>query len=661
VAGAYHNHFAAQWRRTRIKDHREEMWSAGDLFQRGWSFPYLGRRAAALLAAASLALLILVGVLAALMVERVNSEADWVTHSLQVEAKVTELLGQTQDLKIGERGYVLTAVDTFLAPYQSALARIPASLNQLRSLVSDNPGQIGRVDRMRTAINDVMAESARPVELTRQGDTAGAVAVVKSGRGLQVMDDFRAAFDGFYQAENDLLGMRLAAEKRARTLMLALVITGLATAAIAAFSALALNGVYIRDLHHRSEELARETRERKEVQAILVQTQKMESIGLLAGGIAHDFNNLMTIVIGNLDSVERRLARSQLEGAAAISRPITAALQGARRAASLTQRLLAFSRQQVLAPQQVDLNRLVAGLSDMLTRTVGETVAIETIQGSGLWPTFVDASQLENAIVNLVVNARDAMPKGGQITIETANAFLDEAYCRQFGDVTPGQYVLLSVTDTGTGISPENLNRVLEPFFTTKDAPARTGLGLAMIHGFVKQSKGHVRIYSELGHGTTAKIYLPRMDGAARVESAPPAVPGLSAQIPRARPCEVVLVVEDDDGVRESTVALLEDLGYSVLAARDGVEALAQLRKGGRIDILFTDVVLPRGMNGRMLSQEAAVLRPDLPVLFTTGYARNAIIHDGRLDAGVQFIAKPYTQEEVAHKLRAVIDSLAKA
>ena len=631
-----------------------------DFLARGWSLPYFGRRAVALLALASLALLILVGVLAALMVERLNSASGWATHSLQVETKITELLSETQDLKIGERGYVLTGEDSFLAPYRAAVARIPASLDELRQLVADNPGQIRRVERIRLAISEVMAESARPVELARKGDTAGAVAIIKSGRGLQVMNDFRAAFDDVRQAENDLLGVRLTAEARARSLMLALVIASLVTAAIAAVAALAMNGVYIRDLRERSEALARETRERKEAQAILVQTQKMESIGLLAGGIAHDFNNLMTIVIGNLDSVERRLARFQLDGVAAISRPITSALQGARRAASLTQRLLAFSRQQVLAPQQVDLNRLVGGLSDMLTRTVGETIGIETIQGVGLWATFVDAGQLENAIVNLVVNARDAMPKGGQITIETANAYLDEAYCRQFGDVTPGQYALLSVTDTGTGIPSENLSRVFEPFFTTKSASARTGLGLAMIHGFVKQSKGHVRIYSELGHGTTVKIYLPRMDAAARIESAPSPRREEGTQMPKARPGDVVLVVEDDDDVRDSTVVLLEELGYSVLAARDGPEALAQLRKGARIDILFTDVVLPQGMNGRALSQEAAAMRPDLPVLFTTGYARNAIIHDGRLDAGVQFIAKPYTQEEIAHKLRAVLDLSAK-
>jgi CheY-like chemotaxis protein/anti-sigma regulatory factor (Ser/Thr protein kinase) len=296
----------------------------------------------------------------------------------------------------------------------------------------------------------------------------------------------------------------------------------------------------------------------------------------------------------------------------------------------------------------------------MLTRTVGETIAVETILGSGLWPTFVDVSQLENAIVNLVVNARDAMPHGGRITIETANASLDEAYCRQFGDVAPGQYALLSVSDTGTGISPEHLGKVFEPFFTTKSASMRTGLGLAMIYGFVKQSKGHVRIYSEVGHGTTAKIYLPRMIGAARAESVPAAARGESAQSPTARPGEVVLMVEDDEDVLDSTVTLLRELGYSVLAARNGAAALAQLRGSERVDILFTDVVLPQGMNGRALAIEAAALRPTLPVLFTTGYARNAIIHDGRLDPDVQFLAKPYTQQDLAQKLRAVLDAGAK-
>ena len=439
--------------------------------------------------------------------------------------------------------------------------------------------------------------------------------------------------------------------------MLGLVLVGLACAAGAALGALFISATLIGELRERTDALAEETRVRKDAQAILVQTQKMELIGLLAGGVAHDFNNLMTVVIGNLDSAERRLERAGTGDAGSIRKPIAAAMQGAKRAAALTQRLLAFSRQQVLSPQQVDLNRLVGSLSEMLSRTVGETIAVETILGSGLWPTHVDMSQLENAIVNLVVNARDAMPEGGRITIETANASLDEAYCRQFGDVAPGQYVLLSVTDTGTGIAPENLSKVFEPFFTTKSAQTRTGLGLAMIYGFVKQSRGHIRLYSEVGHGTTAKIYLPRMIGVWRTESAPAAAPEASARIPAASPGEVVLMVEDDEDVLHSTLGLLRELGYSVLAARNGPEALALLKGGERIDILFTDVVLPLGMNGRTLSLEAAALRPALPVLFTTGYARNAIIHNGQLDPDVQFLAKPYTQRELAQKLRAVLDA----
>ena len=627
----------------------------------GRAWPNFGRRAANILALTSFALLLLVGVLATGMAWRVNRAADWVAHSLEAQARAAALLGEVQDVELGQRGYLLTRSDAYLAPYEKARAAIPQALSSLRSHVADNPGQITQVARMSASIGDMLTASAKSVELGREGRFAEAVETMTRSGGPQTLESARASIGAFSKAESDLLNMRQASESTARAIFLGLVLIGLLSAGGAALGALSMSGALIRELKERSDALAEETQVRKEAQAMLVQTQKMESIGLLAGGIAHDFNNLMTIVIGNLDSVERRLARSQPDAPTTIARPITAALQGARRAASLTQRLLAFSRQQVLAPQQVDLNRLVGSLSDMLTRTVGETIRIETIHGSGLWPTFVDASQLENALVNLVVNARDAMPKGGRITIETTNAYLDEAYCRQFGDVTPGQYALISVTDTGTGIPPENLTRVFEPFFTTKSAPARTGLGLAMIHGFVKQSKGHVRIYSEVGHGTTVKIYLPRMESAARIESAPAAKREEGAQSARALPGEVVLVVEDDDDVRDSTVALLEDLGYSVLAARNGVEALAQLKKSARIDILFTDVVLPQGMNGRALSHEAAALRPDLPVLFTTGYARNAIVHDGRLDPGVQFIAKPYTQEEIAHKLRSVIDSSAKA
>ncbi len=513
---------------------------------------------------------------------------------------------------------------------------------------------------MGDVVRELLTQEASAIDLVRSGKFPEAIELVATGRGQQALGSFQTLAEAFNGAESDLLGKRQAAELMARAIMLGLILIGLASAVAAALAAFSISGALIRDLRERSEALAEETRVRKDAQATLVQAQKMESVGLLAGGVAHDFNNLMTIVIGSLDSAERRLAAGESANAATISKPIAAALQGARRAASLTQRLLAFSRQQVLSPQPVDLNKLVGGLSDMLNRAVGETIAVETILGSGLWLTNVDMSQLENAVVNLVVNARDAMPEGGRITIETANASLDEAYCRQFGDVAPGQYVLLSVTDTGTGISPENLSKVFEPFFTTKSAPARTGLGLAMIYGFVKQSKGHIRIYSEAGHGTTAKIYLPRMTGASRTESVPVAAPQASGRIPVAHSGEVVLLVEDDEDVLASTLTLLRELGYSVLTARNGPEALALLRANERIDILFTDVVLPQGMNGRQLATEAAVLRPALPVLFTTGYARNAIIHNGQLDADVQFVAKPYTQRDIAQKLRAVIDAAAK-
>jgi signal transduction histidine kinase/ActR/RegA family two-component response regulator len=625
----------------------------------GRAWPKFGRRAANLLALASFVLVVVAGLLAAAMVERVKSAADWVAHSLEVQGAATQLLGTVQGLELAERGYLLTRSDAFLAPYGRSRASTLDAMKRLKSLIADNPEQTARVERMGADVDQLLAKTAKTIDLGRSGKFDEATGVVAAGRGQEALDSFQALIGEFNNAESDLLAKRQAAEAMARAIMLWLILLGLAGAVGAALGALLLNGALIRELRAGAEALAEETRVRKDAQAILAQTQKMESIGQLAGGVAHDFNNLMTVVIGNLDSAERRLASAETADAASIGKPIAAAMQGARRAATLTQRLLAFSRQQVLSPQQVDLNRLVGGLSDMLTRTVGETIAVETILGSGLWPTYVDLSQLENAILNLVVNARDAMPEGGRITIETTNSSLDEAYCSQFGDVAPGQYALLSVTDTGAGISPENLSKVFEPFFTTKSASTRTGLGLAMIYGFVKQSRGHIRIYSEVGQGTTAKIYLPRMVGAARTESVPAAVRAVSAATPEARPGEVVLMVEDDEDVLNSTVSLLRELGYLVVTARNGAEALAQLRGSQRVDILFTDVVLPQGMNGRMLAREAAALRPALPVLFTTGYAKNAIIHNGQLDPDVQFLAKPYTQQDLARKLRAVLDAAA--
>ncbi len=404
----------------------------------------------------------------------------------------------------------------------------------------------------------------------------------------------------------------------------------------------------------RTRDLVAEMRQREEAEATLRQTHKMEAIGQLTGGIAHDFNNMLTIVIGNLDTIKRRLS-SAGELGDRLTGPVESALKGARNAAKLTHRLLAFARQQPLAPSSVDLRILVAGMADMLARTVGEKIRIETVAGAGLWSVLADENQLESALLNLVVNARDAMPDGGLITIETSNAYLDEAYVSKVADIKPGQYAMLCVSDTGHGIPADKMSRIFEPFFTTKETGKGTGLGLAMVHGFVKQSDGHIRIYSEVGQGTAVKIYLPRMK--AGLASARPEVEDLRERFAvTAVAGEAILLVEDDDGVRGYAASVLEDLGYVVRVASGSDEALVIARSRERIDLMFTDVVLGGKLNGRQLADEIATIRPDLPVLFTTGYTRNAIVHHGRLDEGVELLTKPYASTELAEKIRRMLD-----
>ena len=377
------------------------------------------------------------------------------------------------------------------------------------------------------------------------------------------------------------------------------------------------------------------------------QLQKMEAVGQLTGGIAHDFNNMLAVVIGGLGLAQRRLARGDHE----VGKYIDAAMDGARRAATLTQRLLAFSRQQALAPIALDANAMVRGMEDLLRRTIGEAVQLETVLAGGLWRTHADPSQLENALLNLAVNARDAMGEVGRLTIETANAHLDEDYARQHGDVAAGQYVQISVTDVGSGMTSEVIARAFDPFFTTKAAGVGTGLGLSQVYGFVKQSDGHLKVYSEVGQGTTVKIYLPRFVG--QLEAIP-ALP-MRAEMQPGRPEEVVLVVEDEERVRELAVATLRELGYSVIHAHDAISALRQLDAHPEVTLLFTDIVMP-GVNGRKLADEAVRRRPDLRVLFTTGYTRNAVVHNGVLDAGVDLLGKPYGLDQLAAKVRDVLD-----
>ena len=390
-----------------------------------------------------------------------------------------------------------------------------------------------------------------------------------------------------------------------------------------------------------------EVAQRAKAEEQLRQSQKMEAIGQLTGGIAHDFNNMLGVVIGGLELIQRRIERGDTN----VNRYIEGAKDGAQRAASLTQRLLAFSRQQPLQPVSVDANRLVVSMTDLLARTLGEQVRIETIQASNLWRIFADPVQLESAILNLAVNARDAMADGGKLTIETANASIDDVSAREYG-VPAGQYLMIAVSDTGAGMSPDVMAQAFDPFFTTKSIGRGTGLGLSQVFGFVRQSGGHVKLYSEEGYGTTVKIYLPRFYG----EDAGAASAAAPVRAETGLASEVILVVEDNERVRNYSIEALKELGYSVVAAPSGPEALKLLDSGVRANLLFTDVVMP-DMNGRQLADQAVKRLPDLKVLFTTGYTRNAVVHNGVLDAGTAFLQKPFTIDKLAAKIRGVLDS----
>jgi PAS domain S-box-containing protein len=405
-----------------------------------------------------------------------------------------------------------------------------------------------------------------------------------------------------------------------------------------------------RDLTDRVEAeatLAREREERERAEEILRQSQKMEALGQLTGGIAHDFNNMLGVIIGNLEILQRRLESDDPR----VGERIESALQGADRAAALTQQLLAFSRRQPLEPRSIDVNRLVSGMSNLLHRTLGESIAIETVSAAGLWAVYADVNQLENALLNLAVNARDAMPNGGKITIETGNVHLDEPYAAAHAEVTAGQYVMVAVTDTGVGMSKETIDKAFEPFFTTKEAGHGTGLGLSQVYGFVKQSAGHMKIYSELGQGTTVKLYLPRLAGdGVDIRDVTGRQP-----VPAEPRAETILVVEDNELLLMPVAEVLQEQGYRVLTATDGATALHVLEKEPGVRLVFTDVGLPGALNGRQLADEAQRQHPGLLVLFTTGYARNAIIHQGRLDPGVEFIAKPFTFAGLIAKIRGVL------
>jgi signal transduction histidine kinase len=602
---------------------------------------------------------LLATVLAALWMDSAQqSTFGWVRHTLEVEARLSTVQNELQEAESGERGYLLAGRPEFLVPYDRALYRLQTELDALGVEIADNAGQAAALRELRTAIQRRLALLQLGVALEQQDRAADARDPVRLMQGRAAMDEARRIIAGMRGEEERLLQeRRITAHNEGLAVTVFLVLSIFATA-ILGFVAYRDGSRRLTSAVETSKALSAalsraeaEVASREVAEGEMRQMQRLESVGQLTGGIAHDFNNMLAIILGSLELAMRRLTGGE-DPRVAVS--LDHAVHGARRAAQLTARLLAFSRQQPLAPRALDANRMVAGMSELLRRTIGEQLDVETVLAGGLWTTYADPGQLENAVLNLAVNARDAMPDGGKLTIETANGFLDADYAEDNPGAEAGQYVLISVTDTGSGMPPDVVQRAFDPFYTTKGPGRGTGLGLSQVFGFVRQSGGHVKIYSEPGLGTTVKLYLPRWHGPEA-----PAEPADAAHTPpRARVDEVILVVEDEERVRQLSVESLRELGYAVAEAPSATEALDVLSSGTRVDLLFTDVVMPQ-MNGRRLAEEAVALRRGLKVLYTTGHTRNAIVHNGVLDAGVAFLPKPYTLDQLAAAVRRVLDARA--
>ena len=578
---------------------------------------------------------------------RYAEQAEWVRHSLRVEMKLSAIYALLKDAEIGQRSYILTGEVDFLQPFLRAKTELSGEIAELKALLADNEGQLESFKEAVPIIERRLAYAEETISARREQGFEAAQERVLQRYGLKVTEELRDRFQALRKVEHALLSSREA--DRLRT------VNNLAIAVVLVFlvTLLALSAWIIRARRDAAEiaatnRILQETIADRDVAEMQIrQMQKVEAVGQLAGGIAHDFNNMLAVIMSGIGLAQKRLQRGQ-DGA---EKFLDGALDGANRAAMLVKRLLAFSRQQPLAPKAIDANKFVAGISELISRALGETVQMETILGGGLWLTHVDPVQLENSILNLCVNARDAMPEGGCLTVETANCHLDDRYARLHPGIPAGQYVLIAVTDTGTGMSPDILEKVFDPFFTTKDASKGTGLGLSQVYGFVKQSGGHVKIYSELGQGSTVKIYLPR-HYAVETERHEAAV----QDIVQIKGTETVLLVEDDVRVLELTSASLRELGYTVLVAGSAKDALGHLQTDVEVALLLTDIVMPE-MNGRKLADAALKARPDLKVIFMTGFTRNAVVHNGVLDPGVNFLAKPFSLEELSAKIREVLET----
>jgi signal transduction histidine kinase len=606
-------------------------------------------RATGLAGATALVLASLVGMIWFYGIQRSGSE--WVRHTTQVQGGLYRLLGHLEDTETGERGYLLTGDDNYLAPYVSANEAIAGEFRSLSALTADNIRQQQALSTLarQTAEHDILLKTT--IDLFRAGGKEAALASMRSGAGKAEMDRMRGTLAQMVAEEDRLLEERQRAFDRATYLFIAGVCIVFASIVTLGLFAVAnerrqkLKLMTSRDaLAAANERLVQQAAQRELIEQQLRQSQKLDAIGQLTGGIAHDFNNILFVIMSNVEALVE-----QANADPAMRKRLDSILASTERASDLTRQLLAFARKQPLRPQPTNLNDIVATTSQMMGRALGQHIEINSILSEGLWGVSVDRAQLEAALVNLCINARDAMTGGGRLLIETQSVSLDEEYVRHNPVARAGDYAMLAVSDTGVGIPADMLERVFEPFVTTKEVGKGTGLGLSMVYGFIKQSNGHIKIYSEVGHGTTVRIYLPRSNEmSTEVETASKLMP---------RGTERVLVVEDDHRVRENVVFQLGSLGYIVGQADCAVAGLARLTEDPPYDLLLTDVVMPGKMNGRGLADEARRRYADMGVLFMSGYTENAIVHNGHLDVGNRLLSKPFHKAELARAVRDAIDA----
>lgn len=594
-------------------------------------------------------------VILALVAQQYQGLQDRVRHTTDVKGRLTLVYSLVQEAEAGVRGFILTNDDFHLASLNDARQRLTPEMDALKDLLSDNPAQTGALATLRANVDTRIGQLELLVRAARAGDTAGIIEDMRQRIGFTLMRDIRAAVDTMIAEEDRLLIERRDSANRIASVLQLLgygTLFLVMTVAVLSLAATVRRREHLEtaeaNLRAANDRLSAEIMGREKVEEQLRQVQKMEAIGQLSGGIAHDFNNMLAVIMGALNIMQRRIARGDFD----VQPLMQAAIEGAQRGGALTHRLLAFARKQLLEPRPLDANKLVSGMSDLLRRTLGETIQTEVVLSGGLWRIHADAHQLETSILNLVVNARDAMPpQGGKLIIETTNAQLDQKYADAHADARAGDYVLISVTDNGAGMPAEVVSRAFDPFFTTKEPGKGTGLGLSQVYGFVTQSGGHIKIVSELGRGTTFKIYLPRYTGTADTENTK------ATDDAAARPVkgESILVVEDDEAVRRLAVEGLSELGYAVIQAETAEQALKALDEHPSVVLLFTDVVMPK-VNGRELAEKAQARRPNLKVLFTTGYTRDAVVRDGTLEPGVRLIGKPYTLHQLSRAVRETLD-----